>query len=194
MSWKKYVHLRPNIESTEAGVESLWGLFFFLFVVVYLTVQLELARYMTTSLYLEDALSTSGLAAAVIDVEVYGIDHRIWVADKELAYKRYCRALRENLNLGENQKSKNPDLIAGPVAVTEFILYNVYGERVEVCERSEGGGFSIYEGTLGEIYAPNNRLIESTGIYSEVSYPVKGLFGCEIQAQKGQLVDIVLRE
>ena len=49
-------------------------------------------------------------------------------------------------------------------------------------------------GTLGSVRAPNGVMVESTGIYSEIVYRVKGFPGIETDAHKGKLVDIVMCE
>ncbi len=193
MSGRRYVRLRRSINTMDGGVNMVCGVSFFLFVVIYLAIQLELARYTTTAFYLEDAICASCLAGAVIDVEEYGIEHCILIEDKECAYRLYCDALRENLGLDEKGECRNSSLLAGPIQVKCFVIYNVQHEAVEILSRTEEGSWHTCYGRLGEVTAPNGQVVESTGIYSEITCLAEGLFGCNFGACKGKLVDIVLR-
>ena len=49
---------------------------------------------------------------------------------------------------------------------------------------------TIPEG-LGSVKTPDGTLVESTSIYSRISFPVKGIFGVEIEAVKQKTVDII---
>lgn len=191
MNWKKKEPLQLSIKKWNAGIEPVCGLFFFLFLFVFLTVQLELTRYSTSGWYLEDALAASNLASAVIDLEEYGISHRICIRDYEQAYVLFQQAVKGNLNLDENWESVGIGLIAGPVKIQRYIIYNVQAGEIISRERTQEGNWRIATGARGTVYAPDGELIVHTGIYSEITYKVKGLFGREINACKGKLVDIV---
>ena len=45
--------------------------------------------------------------------------------------------------------------------------------------------------TLGSATSPNGQVIESTSVYSRISYQVDGYFGVTVPAEKDKLVDIV---
>jgi hypothetical protein len=52
-------------------------------------------------------------------------------------------------------------------------------------------GNETYESvSLGNAFAPNGVKIETTGVYSEISFPVDGFFGVSVNARKGKLVDV----
>jgi len=143
---------------------------------------------------MEDALAASNLAAAVIDVEEYGISHRLLIHSPEEAYLRYQTAIRGNLNLNDGWECGNKRMISGPVCIENFTVYNVNGSDVEVSSFDKNGRMTRRQGALGQEMAPNGILIEHTGIYSEISYQIRGLFGIRVTARKGKLVDVVRNE
>lgn len=166
------------------------GFFFLLFLAAVLCGALQLERYRAVSLYLEDALAASNLASAVIDLEEYGISHRILVENPEAAYGRYQSALRGNLNLDEMWTGREGGLIQGTVKIADYRIYNVGGDEVTVYRYDENGVMTIWQEGIGSAVAPNGVPVESTSVYSELAFTVKGLFGIEIQARKGNLADI----
>lgn len=180
------------LQSTESG-QIGWplGLWFMLFLGILLCVLLQLETFRASSQYMEDALAASNLAAAVIDVEEYGISHRLRIRDADEAYDRYRRAVRANLSLNELWECENKGLISGPVCIENFTVYNVSGSEVEVCSYDRDGAATRRYGTLGQETAPNGIKVESTGIYSEISYQIKGVLGIEVTARKGKLADVV---
>lgn len=172
----------------------LAGFWMLLFLAVLLCVQLQMQVYRMSSAYLEDALVASNLASAIIDVEEYGVSHKLIISDFMEAYDRYLIALQGNLNLNEAWECDNQALVAGRVTVETYIVYNVVEDAVWVSGIGADGAFWEEEGELGQVYAPNGKCIESTGVYSEISYPVRGIWDTELTARKGKLVDVVLAE
>lgn len=179
------------LRSTESG-QIGWaaGLWFLLFLWVLLCACLQLELFRASSRYTEDALAASNLAAAVIDVEEYGISHNIRIPSPEGAYLQYQRALRGNLGLNAQWECENREMISGPVSIENFTVYNVTGGDVEAYSYDKNGSMSRWSGSLGQERAPNGIQIEHTGIYSEISYQIRGLFGIEVTARKGKLVDV----
>lgn len=189
MGLKKKEYLLQSTESGQIG----WslGLWFMLFLGILLCVLLQLETFRASSQYMEDALAASNLAAAVIDVKEYGISHKLQICNVDEAYERYRSALRGNLNLNDEWECGNKELISGPVHIDDFTVYNVSGSEVEAHSFHEGGTTMHWYGILGQETAPNGMKVENTGIYSEISYQVKGMFGIAVTARKGKLVDVV---
>ena len=162
--------IKTKMLDTERGqVSWVFGLFLLLFLSILLCMQLQIALYRESAMYMEDALALSGLASAVIDVEEYGITQKVRITDPEGAYERYCHALKENLGLDDMFYAGNRKLISGQVTIQQYILYNVAGERVEVWQKDADGQIQEWEGTLGEVKAPDGQYIEHTGVYSEIT-------------------------
>lgn len=166
------------------------GLWLLLFLGILLCTCIQVEAYRSAAQYVEDALAASNLAAAVIDVEEYGISHEVRVADPAEARRRYLEAMRINLGLDEAWNCANRSVIGGPVQVESFIVYNVRGSEVEVSAFDGSGAMRQYRVGLGEAFAPTGEAVEFTGIYSQISCKVTGLFGTEVPARKGKLVDV----
>lgn len=184
----------PRLSTEDGQVEWVTGLFFLLFLGVLLCAVLQIDIFRSSSGYLEDALALSNLASAVVNVEEYGISHRLLIDDPQQAYERYRTAVKGNLNLDENWESEAVRMISGPVSINNYTVYNVSGNDVEVSCFDENGLLTQWNETLGAAEAPNGVTVESTGVYSEISYEVEGLLGVKTRAHKGKLVDIVATE
>lgn len=185
-------HPRPKISRQEGKVQWAAGLFFLLFLAVLLCAQLQMEGYRMTSLYLEDALAASDLASAVIDIREYGISHTIRIADPLAAYDLYLSALKDNLNLDENWECPNKSMISGPVTVEDYTVYNVKKGQISIFHVVGNGSSWEETGQVGSVYAPDGSLVESTGVYSEISFPVEGFLGVTVTAHKGKLADVVV--
>lgn len=172
-------------------IEWIAALFFLLFLGILLCSCLQILAYRASSLYLEDALAASNLASAVVNLEEYGRNHVLLVEPPGDAYERFCSAVCENLHLDENWEGSNKALISGKVKVESYIIYNVKDDIVTVDQVIGDGGAHQWQGNLGTVSAPNGIMIESTSIYSELSFPIDSLFGITVNARKGKLVDIV---
>lgn len=171
--------------------EWMTGLFMLLFLVTVLCTQMQVEAYRTAALYLEDALAASNLASAVINLEEYGISHTVEIVDPQTAYQLYCDAVKGNLQLNEQWESGNQTLISGPVTVEAYHIYNVKDEVVTVYKVEATGQVTVETGVLGAVRAPNDVVIEHTSIYSAISFPVKGMFGLTVTANKDKLADVV---
>lgn len=184
---------RHLLKQSKGQVEWMTGLFFLLFLMIILCAGIQMAVWRAVGVWLEDTLAASNLASAVIDLEEYGKSHKIILGDPNAAWERYCEAVRENLNLDADWEHSDKSIIAGPVTVVNYTIYNVDTEKriVYVWQRGEDGQVSIWQEVLGNAYAPDGRLIETTGIYSELAFPVQGMFGTKSEAHKGKLIDIV---
>lgn len=180
------------LRNTERG-QIGWtvGLGALLFLGIFLSACVQMEVFRASSQYLEDALAASNLAAAVVDVEEYGISHALLVASPEDAFALYCTAIKGNLNLDDAWECPNKGLISGPVHVERFMVYNVVRDTVEVSCFNADGTLNYWQGTLGQETAPNGIAVEHTGIYSEISYQIRGVFGIIVPAVKGKLVDVV---
>lgn len=180
------------LQSIERG-EISWtlGLWFLLFLGVILCALMQMEAFRASSQYMEDALAASNLAAAVIDVREYGISHRLQIDSPEAAYERYRKALRTNLGLDDGWECGNRGLISGPVRIKRFIVYNVNGSEIDIYSFDENGVQARCSGIPGQERAPNGIKVESTGIYSEISYQINGIFGLRITARKGKLADVI---
>jgi len=179
-------------KKSPAEIEIISGMFFLLMLAVFVSVLLQLDILRISAAFAEDALVASNLASAVIDIEEYGKTHVVQIAMPEEAYQTYREALRYNLQLNEQWESGNRNLLAGPVEIEEYTVYNVEREDVRIYSFGPEGSSEqvVYDG-LGVIKAPDGTVVEATSVYSRICYPVKGILGLEMIAVKQKTVDIV---
>lgn len=152
----------------------------------------KIMGYLITSAYVEDALAASNLASAVIDLEEYGKSHVITIKDPQSAFGLYKEAMSHNLKLDEYMNTTNREVIADKVTILKYIVYNVSGETVEIYVLDEAGEIREKQvAKLGEVFTPDGACIETTTIYSKVSFKVRGFGEQLIEATKEKSVDIV---
>lgn len=180
--------IRTEKEGGQVGF--MVGLFFTLFLGVMLYAVLQLEHYRAVSLYLEDALAASNLASAVVDVQEYGISHSILIERPEEAYERYLWALRGNLNLDAAWEGQAGSLVQGPVSIVQYVVYNVRDSEVAVYYFDGDGQMTQRQETMGNVAAPNGISVESTSVYSEITFEVESPLGIIVKAHKGNLADI----
>ena len=190
-SWKNTGLQLLKIKS-EGHIDVVVGMMLFLVLVVALLFGFRMSQFMITASGVEDALAASNLASAVIDLEEYGKSHTIQIPDTEMAFWTFREALCYNLRLDEQMDTANTDLLAAPVEIKEYIVYNVKGNVVEAQIRDGKGQLLRQEtGTKGMVYTPDKVCVETTTIYSRVGYWVEGLMGQVLYGEKEKSVDIV---
>lgn len=146
---------------------------------------------MVLSSRVEDALAASNLASALIDLEEYGKSHRVIIREPENAFGVFREALCQNLQLDEELNASDNDLI-DVFGISEYRVYNVYDDVVEVyIINGKGVLQEQYSGRIGEIVTPDGVNVNSTTIYSKVSFETGGIAGFNIRAGKEKSIDIV---
>lgn len=168
------------------------GMFFTILVMIVVLFGYKINVYMVTSACVEDALAASNLASAVIDLEEYGRSHMIRIKDPQSAFLLYKEALCHNLKLDEFMNTTNREVIASEVIILKYMVYNVSDEKIDIYTLDgEGNIQEIKVLEIGEAETPDGVPVESTTIYSKVSFGVKG-FGEQIyETTKEKSVDIV---
>lgn len=179
------------MQKRDGKIEIVVPMFLLVFVIILVACMLQMYQFEADRAYAEDALAASGLASAVIDIQEYGTKHYIVIADPGAAYETYQRALKANMGLDDNWESQNTLAISGRVDILEYTVYNVRGQDVQITSFGEDPYTADVPGGLGSVTAPNGKIIESTSIYSRISFPVEGIFGIRVTAQKDKLVDVV---
>lgn len=161
--------------------EWILGMFIMQFILVIVVFEMQMIEVRILSDSLEDAIAAGGLASALIDIERFGRDGELVIADPLNAYDIYKQSLGGNL--GDK---------AERIVIESYVIYNVQAadKLVDIIEINEEGIAGILTGRLGEVMAPNGKLICNTGIYSEITYPVEGVFGLTTTASKNKLIEI----
>lgn len=188
---KQEYRQRSINKKDEGQVEWTSGLFFMLILAILMCTEFQLMTWQSTSAYMEDALAASNLASALIDVEEYGKTHKVLIKDVQGAYEVYLEAVRNNLGLNEQWICENQNIISGPIEIVTYIIYNVDGDAVETIRLGHDGQvLERQNGIKGNVMAPDGSYVENTGVYSQISFEVKGFWNVKIRAQKGKLVDV----
>lgn len=165
-----------------------------LFLILVLTIffGFRMTQYMVTAAGVEDALAASNLASAVIDLEEYGKNHRIYISDEKKAYQMFREALECNLNLDNDLNTTNNDFLVGKVSIKDYRIYNVRDHLVDILIFDSLGEITSYTiGNIGEVFTPDNVCVENTTIYSKIGFQVEGLAGREFVGEKEKSIDIV---
>ena len=168
------------------------SMFLVLLVLIVILCGFRLTQYMLISDTVEDALAASNLASAVIDIKEFGKSHSIRIQDPEKAYMLYREALCHNLHLDEYLNTTNQEIIASKVTIEEYIVYNVFETLVEIYVLDGNGQIKKCEsGMVGQVFTPDGVCVETTTVYSRISFLVKGLFDGLLDTCKEKSVDIV---
>lgn len=190
-SWRSTGLQLLKIKS-EGYTDVVVGMMLFQVLVVALLFGFRISQFMITAAGVEDALTASNLASAVIDLEEYGRSHTIKIPDTEAAFWTFREALCYNLRLDENLNTSNTDFLAAPVEIKEYVVYNVQGDVVEIWIRDGKGQLLRQEnGVKGMVFTPDMVCVETTTIYSRVGFWVEGLMGQVLYGEKEKSVDIV---
>lgn len=140
----------------------------------------------------EDAMVSSTLAGAIIDIEEYGKTGNIIVTDYKKSYQKFKKCLNDNLRLDNNDVSEYTSFFSGPINVTDYIIYNVNEETGEV-QIMQGTGevlVNTYKNSLGNTFAPDGTKIVKSSIYSKIKFDVRYSQSTSFEADKDCCVDI----
>lgn len=195
--WKKSeclqqkIRIRP-IKKEAANVNIVAGTMLFLILVLTIFFGFRMTQYMVIAAGVEDALAASNLASAVIDLEEYGKNHRIYIRDVNKAFQMFREALICNLKLDDDLNTTNNNFLIGKVFIKDYRIYNVRDDLIDILIFNNLGEISSYTtGNTGEVFTPDNVCVETTTIYSKISFQVEGLAGREFVGEKEKSIDIV---
>lgn len=198
--WKNYVCQQRKIKElsvkrSRAQVEIIMSMFAFLLVLFVMIFGWKISLFMVTGAYVEDALAASNLASALIDPLEYGKSYTLQIKDTEQAFRIYREALSVNLSLDEEGNSFQKELLSEPVKILSYIVYNVVDDRVEISSFDGRGNLvSIHTEKPGEARTPDGIPVETTTVYSAVSFAVQGIGDQIIRVRKEKSVDIKRNE
>lgn len=180
------------MKKDQGFAEHIISLVPFVAMLLFSVLLLQLSVHQASSTYIEDALASSNLASAVMDLDIYGRTGTLQVRDPAGAYALYRRALRDNLRLDEGWVCVNGSIISGKVTVYQYILYLTDGEDVTEY-RFSGTGMEKEEhpGGKGRVTAPDGTVILTASVYSRIGFPVDSM-GRELYCYKEKCVDVVM--
>ncbi|MBR1650977.1 MAG: hypothetical protein IJ691_07430 [Lachnospiraceae bacterium] len=159
------------LKRSEGFADSVYGIFIMAFFLIMPVLVIRIGAYKSLSDRLEDALAASSLAASIVDLERYGTDHTIVISDFSGSYEKYKKTL--NINLKMTDGYSDLSFIDGEVCLSDFRIYNKEGGEITEIIVTDAGERISRKGKIGEIKDPAGRSVEETGIYSEISFPIK---------------------
>lgn len=141
----------------------------------------------------EDALVSSNLACAVIDLEEFGTTNEIVIKDPQESYEIYKKALKGNMYLDDNFMPVDRKLINGKVTIHEFVVYSVNAGNVQVSRIGSDGIVSIqdYPGGAGIVQTPDGTVVNSSTVYSKIGFEIKSYRENVMYVYKQNSVDVV---
>lgn len=142
-------------------------------------------------MYIEDALVSASLAAAVVDTDIYGETEKLIISDEVRAYERFQSALKTNLNLDDNFVPRNTFFMENAIKILEFHIYNMDEYSITHIAFDENGSRRTEVIGLSDAETPDGTEIESTTIYSKVEFDVKGFLDQRYRLTLDKSVDIV---
>ena len=192
--WKKKECRRRKIKNS-GRVDFVVGLLLVFVVTVVMLVCQQIAGLMIAGAYVEDAVAASNLASALIDVDLYGREQIIRIFHPQEAYHLYKEALSINLQLDEEGRAFQKELLAGPIKIEDYRIYNVAGDQVEIYvlskdEMMQSDGWIPLEGVV----TPDGTIVETTTIYSKIQFSVSVFGNNTITTKKEKSVDVKRNE
>lgn len=130
-------------------------------------------RSIVEKYFVEDALAASTLAAAIVDTDIYGETEDLIISDTDGAYLAFKQTLKTNLGLDDSYMPTNTTFMESSVDILEFRVYNVKDGLVTETLYDAHGNKQIQVIGSGAL-TPNNKVVESTTVYSKIEFDVKG--------------------
>lgn len=144
----------------------------------------------------QDAVTLSNLASALIDIEKYSNSGVIQVKDINHSYLVYEDAMKVNLNLTEEMEPKSSQYIQSKIDILEYSVYNVIGSDIVLTQKIFHNGVPITEtlihnGQVGVLMTPDGVMVTNTTIYSKIGFLIRGYRNRYHYVYKEGSVDIV---
>lgn len=143
--------------------------------IVTLLIAFSMARNRVSILHnrVEDALVSSNLAAATVDLNKYADEGIIVNVDREgvkKSYDAFISTLKSNLELKDDMTLKESSFISSKINVEKFIIYSDLKTHTQINEVSNGVISSTTEPT--GINTPNGKKIKDTTIYAKLNFQI----------------------
>lgn len=119
--------------------------------------------------HVNGALVAANLAAELVDLDRYANDRTIMIKDPDKSYEIFEKTLKSNIGLGK--------IIDNQVNIENFIIYDVEGNNVKVIKIKPNYSENIIYNGLNNTKTPSGVKINSTSIYTKVSYKVRSFIG-----------------
>ncbi|SMC29003.1 hypothetical protein SAMN02745134_03750 [Clostridium acidisoli DSM 12555] len=171
------------MKKKDGGIIVEVTVFFMLMIVMILIVFItSLGQVKAESEMVNDDLGTSELAAFKdIDTDVLGKSqnlNELVITDYNTAFQTFETYLKENLNVNDsfNPNSK-ANFIKSKVTISDFEIYNLYGNDIEVITYKNGSFSKVYNNNAkGTIKTPKGNIVNYTTIYAKIEFDINPIF------------------
>lgn len=156
--------------------------FMLMTVMILIVLVTSLGQVKVESEMVKDDLGTSELAAFKdIDTDVLGKSqnqNRLVITDYNKAFETFRNYLQENLNLDDNlYPASKANFIKSNVSITDFIIYNVYDNDVQVIACKNGSFVESYNyNAKGTISTPKGNIVKYTTLYVKIQFDINPIF------------------
>lgn len=163
-----------SVRKEKGSSEMVTCLYLVMMICITLLAFYKIREIKVTVNYIEDGITLSGLAGALVDEDIATTQDLVMI-DKIEGYEAFMEALKINLNLTENLNSKDNKYFS-KIEVAEYVVYDKLSDRIVVTEYDENGSYSSKEMT-SKVYAPNGSEITKTCIYIKLGIYMHGFLG-----------------
>lgn len=139
------------------------------FITILISFKFIMSEARITNIKIEDALASSTLASATVDLKKYadeGLIVNIEEKDIKKSYNDFLSTLKKNLNLNDSLIPNKSGMLKS-IKVEKFIIYSDLGSSIQVSEVSQNGVISRYKASKPTT-TPNGIKVEDTTIYSQI--------------------------
>lgn len=181
-----------KLNKKEGSVENFIAMAILTMVALLVLFAIKSKEINIVSNYTSDALVTSNLAAATVDLKEYGTSNKIINNDFEKSFNEFSRSIKENLKLDNGFVPISKNMISSKVTIDTFSIYNVVGNDIQLTKRQANGNVTkqVFTNGLGNTKTPDGVIINTTTIYSKIGFELKGYLKNKHYAYKENSVDI----
>lgn len=143
---------------------------------------------------LEDALVSSNLASATVDLKEYAEKGLIVNIESQSvidSYNAFLSTLKKNLSLNDNLSLKKDSIISSNIKIEKFVIYSDVKSHIEINEVLNGS-VSTSQREKG-IMTPNGKNIEDTTIYAKLGFQVS-VMGQDFYVSKDNVVRVTEKD
>lgn len=100
------------------------------------------------------------------------------IKDPNAALDIFKENLKYNMNLNSDFTIKDGKTISGKVQIQDFIIYNVFNDRIEIYTLSKSGIINkVIKNKSEKVIAPNGYTVVATTVYTSINFDIDKLFG-----------------
>lgn len=143
----------------------------------------------------QDDVTLSNLAVYKnIDLDVLGQAGTLKISDPNAAFETFKKHLETNMKLDENLNGLSGSTADGQVIISEFTIYNVNGNAVDILTYSPDTHMfteSTADKSLGIVKTSDDSIVKNTSVHATIRFNTDILFGQKKEITTSVDTDIV---